>query len=807
MHLPPAIVPASNPASAGGHLPNPNYWPKGLFQILTLVSLTILLSPFLIWFLWKRWNNLGSWKLHKGSNTGKRKHYIRTWHGWVEQDKYLNRKEMRSSFRHFMSHKLRWKTTTLDYAWVFWDPNGEKQREYLNRRNQTWIRHLPAWMRSYQHGTVHPGSIPLDLIDVEQGIPLGSSAYQTPRTQSSDSMSNQEGNRPNADPYGEIDQNPTTKIDWTGTMLMSGALLEAENEHQDSTMRHCQKLDKSLQIWRANSVETRRATSHLLFKPKQDDSPYLCSRFPNSPSINPLGFDRQDHRVISLTSTHRPDPFPMEESGNLRARNTPEADMNWVRRDTLVYPTSGSTERIFDLPNSPDNKKLLANKDREVTERARQTIIDPSGRTSSAIGNTGATIMGSTWAKGPSSSFHSDIVAYEAQGSLDETVSSCASSALGPQDRMSDLPEIHEQWYRKPSTSWADKWKRLPGQPLDSCQASQGGSAIWSKAISRATSKSCATSTSYLMPLKRRRLVDRAICVSPPSEDDFGKRNEGPAILLNDCPHSTQSPQSTKRIPSPCLGVNTTKSANLLMHPYDAVPTCVVLTQQELRFVNDLHCRLDRLHYELSPGFRAPTSEEIDKLYFGPVPLSTAGPSADVVGRATQANIRRLSVRRGNIRGSNSGPPRQSQLPGSATQKLNSWRATVNQVRQLSGDEDLLQYIPHHKVDFTEPEEGAIDVAAWILRRPPQGFPDMNLTQDTLFTGVLGKMRTQAEWNAISMTKTAWPLRRALSNLSSTRKPTKKVRPVQSLMNVRQPWEGHKRNLGAFKENLTDARA
>ncbi|KAL9116829.1 MAG: hypothetical protein Q9187_006641 [Circinaria calcarea] len=720
---------------------------------------------------------------------------------------------MRSSLRHFMSHKLRWKTTISDYSWVFWDPNGEKQREYLNRRNQTWIRHLPAWMRSYQHGTVQPGSGPLDLIDVEQGIPLSSSAFQIPRIQSSDSMSDHEGNRPNADPYGEIDRTQT------GTTLMSGALLDAENEHQDSTMRHCQKLDKSLQIWRANSVETRRATSHLLFKLKKNNRPYaqntaaqrsFCSPSPIPPSINLLGFDGQDHRVISLASTHWPDPSSMEESGNLRARNTSDADVDWVRRDTLVYPISGSKECIFDQPNSPDNKKFPASKDRQLTERPRQTIIDPSGRTGSAIysaiGKTGTSIMGSTWAKGPSSNFHSDIVAYEAQGSLDETLSSCTSSALELQDRMSDLPEIHEPWYRKPSTSWSDKWKRPPGQPLDSCQASQGESAIWSKAMSRATSKSCATSTSYLMPPKRRRLADRAICVSPPSEGEFGKRNEGPSMLLNDCPQSTQSPTSTKRIPSPCSGANTTKSANLLMRPYDAVPSCVALNQQELRFVNDLHGRLDRLHYELSPGFRAPTSEEIDKLYFGPVPLSTAGPSADVVGRATQANIRRLSVRRGNIRGSDSGPPRQPQLPGSATQKLNSWRATVNHVRQLSGDEDLLQYIPHRKVDFTEPEEGAIDVAAWILRRPPQGFPDVNLTQDTLFTGILGKMRTQAEWNAISTTKTAWPLKRALSDLSGTRKPTKKIRPVQSLMNVRKPWEGYKRNLDAFKEDIRDAR-
>lgn len=835
MHLHPALVSVSNPASAGGHLPNPNDWPKGLFQILMVVSLAILLSPFLIWFLWKRWNNLGSWKLHRGSNAAERKRYIRTWHGWVEQEKYLQRKEIRSGFRHSMSRKLMWKTTTSDYAWVFWDPKGEKQQEYLNRRNQTWIRHLPRWMRSYQHGTVQPESRPLDQNTAEQGNRSDSLIHQTWRIKSLESISFHDGNRLWRDRYGQIDGKSTAKIDLTRATLMSGALLDVENEPQASTIRHCRELDRRSQIWRANSVETRRATSRLLFKPNNDicqhpQNPVMGkpphSPLPISPITNFRGFNKQDHRVGSLPSLTRPEPFQKEDSEYPRASDIFQADKAWVRCEMLVDPTSESIEHPSAQSNLPDDKESPASVGHQLTGERMQMINGPSKRTGSAIcgtlDKTAIPILSSTGAKAPSSILHSDIGAYEAEGSLDGAMSSHASSIMAAEDHSSDPPEIQEPWYRRTSVCWSDKWKKPVDQRLDLCQASPGGSALWSKAMSGVTSNSYTTSASCLMHPKRRRLVDRAICASPPSGDEVGKRNEVPtaAVPLLDDP---QPPESTRRAPSLYSGVNTTKSTTFSKLPYDAEsPSCLdkrehdsrgdaiqgfdpnyaLLTQQELRFADDLHRRLDRLHYELSPGFRAPTSEEIDKLYFGPVPLSTAGPSADAVGRATQANIRRLSVRRGKSRGSDSDLPRRSQLHRTETQKLNSWRATVNKVRRLSGGEEMLKYIPNRKAGFIEPEEGAIDVAAWILRRPPQGFPDMNLTQDTLFTGVHGKMRTQAEWNVISMPKTVSPLKRALTNLSSSRNSTKKLRAVKSLVNVQQMRERHKSHANEFKENM-----
>ena len=841
MRLPPAHLSTSNSPSTGGRLPNPNDWPKGLFQILMVVSLAILLSPFLIWFLWKRWNNLGSWKLHKGSNAAERKRYIRTWHGWVEQEKYLQRKEMRSGFRHSMSRKLMWKTTISDYAWVFWDPNGEKQREYLNRRNQTWIRHLPRWMRSYQHGTVQPRSRPLDLNNAEQGIPFDSCVHQTLRIQSSDSISFHKCNRSRADRYNQIDGESTTRIDQICTTLMSGALLDVENECQASTIRHYRKLDRSLQIWRANSVETRRATSRLLFKSNKDTWPHTRNTVIGKTSYSPLAislitnalsFDKQDHPVASLPSTSWPEPYPMEGSEPSGTPHTSGIDTTWVRHNMVADPISASTENLSGCPNPPAATGLPASVGYQLTGRARHIINSPSERTGSAtcgaLDKTGTQVMAQTRTKAPSSSFHSDICAYEAEGSLDGAVLSRASSVIAAKDHFSNPSKIQEPWYRKTSACWSDKRKKPVSQRLEFCQASQGGSALWSKAMSGATSNSYATSASRLVHPRRRRLVDRAICASPPSENKFGKRNEVPMVQLDGSPPNTKPSESTERTPSLYSAVNTTKSTTFPEHLYDAESSscldrpgdqnagdalytiqdlensCAVLTQQELRFADDLHRRLDRLHYELSPGFRAPTSEEIDKLYFGPVPLSIAGPSADVVGRATQANIRRLSVRRGKIRGSGSDPPRQSQLHRSETQRLNSWRATINKARRLSGGEEMLKYIPNRKVGFMEPEEGAIDVAAWILRRPPQGFPDTNLTQDTLFTGVHGKMRTQAEWNAISMPKTITmsPLKRALSNLSSPRNSTKKLRPVESVVNVRHMWEGHKRNADEFKENM-----
>lgn len=135
---------------------------------LLAMSLAFIGIPFFIWGIWISVKNWGVWKLH---SSGRRPHYIRTWHGWMEAGKAEDRARRHKRRREAWRLKFIWKTTTTDYSWIFWDPQGVKQQKYYEQREQSILRYLPYWTRSAKHGSLQPDFklAPVRLEAAEEG--------------------------------------------------------------------------------------------------------------------------------------------------------------------------------------------------------------------------------------------------------------------------------------------------------------------------------------------------------------------------------------------------------------------------------------------------------------------------------------------------------------------------------------------------------------------------------------------------------------------------------------------------------------
>ncbi|KAL8956394.1 MAG: hypothetical protein Q9183_006310 [Haloplaca sp. 2 TL-2023] len=105
---------------------------------------------------------------------------IRTWHGWREvQDQGTNTRlgnRMRKLPPQMVPRSAR-----TDFSWIFWDPTGDRRRKHERERENTFLKHVPRWMRSSAFGSTD--SDPDASRDVEAGVVSG------PPAESNDSSS------------------------------------------------------------------------------------------------------------------------------------------------------------------------------------------------------------------------------------------------------------------------------------------------------------------------------------------------------------------------------------------------------------------------------------------------------------------------------------------------------------------------------------------------------------------------------------------------------------------------------------------
>lgn len=132
--------------------------PKLYTRIAAYVFVTSILLIILPWVLWRIISNWGSWKIHTPSP---RPQYIRTPLGWVDRDAWQlkqAKKAKRKAAKRY-KHKV-YRSTRANYKWIFHDPTGELQQRFNDQREQSYLRFVPSWMRSYPHGTLQSGTVP-----------------------------------------------------------------------------------------------------------------------------------------------------------------------------------------------------------------------------------------------------------------------------------------------------------------------------------------------------------------------------------------------------------------------------------------------------------------------------------------------------------------------------------------------------------------------------------------------------------------------------------------------------------------------
>lgn len=187
--------------------------------------------------------------------------------------------------------------------------------------------------------------------------------------------------------------------------------------------------------------------------------------------------------------------------------------------------------------------------------------------------------------------------------------------------------------------------------------------------------------------------------------------------------------------------------------------TTALFSSDEKSFLDDLHRRLHRLDYELSPGFRGPQGDSTDpKWWFEAIPFS-----ALVVSRASRSLL--------------PGPPTQrSPLNAPPVQRRSFTISNISQTKDSSDTNGThkprvsAQGLPGCTLSCrSEPDMGAIDTAAWMLRRPPMGaFREDSADKTLLFTSGRGPSKTLSEWQQSS--EPFQPIKQALQKASKISK-------------------------------------
>ncbi|KAL8792777.1 MAG: hypothetical protein Q9195_004665 [Heterodermia aff. obscurata] len=134
-------------------------WVQSEGMLFGIISLCVLLGLIVFGGIALIIYNWGWWRVR---NFERRRRYVKTWHGWTNKQRQEERLRLRQERQGGLRNKFRWKTTSADMSWMFWDPRGSKQQLYTRLRQTKMLNWLPRWMRSWPPGASKP-DVPFDL--------------------------------------------------------------------------------------------------------------------------------------------------------------------------------------------------------------------------------------------------------------------------------------------------------------------------------------------------------------------------------------------------------------------------------------------------------------------------------------------------------------------------------------------------------------------------------------------------------------------------------------------------------------------
>lgn len=780
------------PAKSGQFaLDDPHSWiDRQQFLAIGVISLFLMVGPFLIWRFWETINSWGWWKPGAPSNSHRRQHYIRTWHGWVTAEHHRHGMIRKQAARNKVHRKLAWKTSKADYSWIFWDPSGVRKQAFENKK-QPLAKWLPAWVRSWEFGRVawRKGDEMLKVEDLEQGLNQTRPADFTPEIGGPCPTEASGTSRRGSAHAGarQFDGYQDGAVTTTFSPWVSGGDLEAQNT---GTLRR-RVVQRASQAWMIDSTEIEIFETQQCFGGPP-------TRVGSAELLPPAAVSKPIHRAQSLPVL----PFAKNVKDLARAPSLPTLNHAMPRHSKILYrarPTDGpsapnssediptprgftpkSGEMTVRFGNARSNSydpRFVKELNRSLQAWAQPLYINPFASTGpehcGTAGRRGSPAMGWVTVEAGLNDRLEDMRAYEAEGSL-----SCAASSLS---------SLSDSWAPFPKHGLVDP-DRLPShlgndaskQPWHRNTTVSGPKrAICGYGISFDVSDPNSKPKWYEKYRQVSVTPTQHLVVKQPSHDKPDRAVDASPLGM------PTTPQPPKRSVSFILPSNRSYVPSTLLdgrHSPSTPPSNRHFSLPEHHFLDALQRKLIWLSFELSPGFRGPEDNPAESWK---APLVTPSRlSGNVISRATETQKRTLTrsgARRtqaplpttgnGIVTGTGTGTDPAAHHEAAHTHHtLSEYRAAMNALRartrrlSLPDPNPALNPSPithlrahHHEASsaaaaaaaFDEPAEGDIDTAAWILRRPPQGFEPTAAAANAYYTGVKGYAEKMGEWEVV----------------------------------------------------------
>lgn len=175
------------------------------------------------------------------------------------------------------------------------------------------------------------------------------------------------------------------------------------------------------------------------------------------------------------------------------------------------------------------------------------------------------------------------------------------------------------------------------------------------------------------------------------------------------------------------------------------------LSNPEIRLMDDLNRKLDWLACEMDPGrkpfhFAVCHNHWLNRATWVVLdPVSRVGIKTRRLYGDPRVNYpRRQSKEKTPIR------EHLPASPGVLMPNLNSWRLAVNGARKSAGAMEVLNIVELFDGSAEEVQDGAIDPASWVLKKPPQGYSLTRKQKDAYFEGCGGWCEKLDDWQQVS---------------------------------------------------------
>ncbi|MCJ1315303.1 hypothetical protein MMC15_000620 [Xylographa vitiligo] len=808
------------------------------------VALAMILIPFFLLFFNKIITL--AWRHHKRSRDGAQIQDFRSWYSRIGLKNHLKHTRHRRSSWSAVLNKLGIKHVATDYTTWFWAPE-ESRLVAVEEPNDVFPARYasPGWLSRL--GSRLRQNSPMTSSNTDHELEKGTSRYSlanapNPRLDGA----SHEINHAQQCSLGHSGSVPTMSGALNVPCDLEN-MSTIRRRHMTNGQPWFSRTDNE-DIRRATSEELGIATSGQENKKPSEESQASSSphrsqsfaaqlgrlrsiatrRIISMPITSPLSKVRHEHQEprkehLSPQKTSIPELYRSRDLCNLHvpANSEDTSALNPLCRKNSI----NSINRIkrsksmsnLDVSKTSCDQHLVDDIDNRLKWLIRQNGKDCAKGIGSkhcgTSGRSGSPVTAHACESTSPAMFLDDMSAYEAKGSLDEAVSRQESITSTRMD-MLHLSQYRKLWDNLSVSHASSLSKSMP--PLRSSHLLENNTfrSSLSRFATHTAKAPSATAISTLKLVKRKRAVDRGIHVSMQKESeneqeelnalqsfmsspigDSGledyhiapvkrspeKQTNFRAPSLLSSPH--MEPENLE-MPSPssnrlALMQNKCTDASPNLEPRDS------LSPTQDFFVQSLHTKLDRLHYELSPGFRSPAPVHW-KIIDENVPIWSQGPhKLSMPSRRRKLHTLNAKSRRRSTASLLEQLPPETTSPSPA---LISWRIELNRLRCRAGIDPLHSHAP---ISTALPDDTGIDTAAYILHQPPDGIGPDPAAANMLYLGAFGQARTLAHWQHGSR-------KRASSPADLPPPGSKSLRRVAPMAKVRLERDGGVWQLVAF---------